>query len=30
VKHGARDVVEFYRGQGWETFGVTIFGKSIA
>jgi len=30
VKDGARDVVEFYRGQGWETFGVTIFGKSIA
>jgi ribosomal protein S18 acetylase RimI-like enzyme len=30
VKDDARDVVEFYRGQGWETFGVTILGKSIA
>ena len=30
VKDDARDVIEFYRRLGWDTFGVTVMGKSIA
>ena len=30
VKDGARDVIEFYRGQGWDTFGTTVLGKTVA
>jgi ribosomal protein S18 acetylase RimI-like enzyme len=30
VKDDARDVIEFYRRLGWDMFGVTILGKSIA
>ncbi len=30
VKDDARDVVAFYRGLGWETWGVTVMGKTIA
>ncbi len=29
VKQDALDVVEFYRKIGWDTFGVTILGKSL-
>ena len=29
VKDDARDVIEFYREQGWDTFGVTVLGKSF-
>lgn len=29
VKQDALDVVEFYRKIGWDTFGVTIMGKSL-
>ena len=30
VKDDARDVIQFYRGQGWDTFGTTVLGKTIA
>ena len=30
VKDDARDVIEFYREQGWDTFGTTVLGKSFA
>ena len=29
VKHDARDVIEFYRKNGWETWDVTIMGKTL-
>lgn len=29
VKHDAQDVIEFYRQLGWETWDVTILGKTI-
>jgi ribosomal protein S18 acetylase RimI-like enzyme len=30
VKDDARDVIGFYRGQGWDTFGTTVLAKTIA
>ena len=30
VMDDTRDVIEFYRSLGWETWGVTVMGKSIA
>ena len=30
VKDDARDVVAYYRGLGWETWDVTVMGKTIA
>ena len=30
VKDDARDVIEFYHEQGWDTFGTTVLGKSFA
>ena len=29
VKHDAHDVIEFYRKNGWETWDVTIMGKTL-
>lgn len=29
VKDDARDVIEFYRHRGWETWDVTIMGKTL-
>lgn len=29
VKHDARDVIEFYRGLGWDTWDVSIMGKTL-
>ncbi len=30
VMDDAREVIDFYRRLGWETWGVTVMGKSIA
>jgi ribosomal protein S18 acetylase RimI-like enzyme len=30
VKDDARDVIEFYRRLGWDTFGTTVLGKTVA
>jgi ribosomal protein S18 acetylase RimI-like enzyme len=30
VKDDARDVLEFYRHLGWDTFGTTVLGKTVA
>ena len=30
VKDDAREVIEFYREQGWDTFGTTVLGKTFA
>ncbi len=29
VKHDARDVIDFYRGIGWDTWDVSIMGKTL-
>lgn len=29
VKHDARDVIEFYRGLDWDTWDVSIMGKTL-
>ena len=30
VKDDAREVIEFYSRQGWDTFGTTVLAKTIA
>ena len=30
VKDDAREVIDFYRAQGWDTFGTSVLGKTIA
>ena len=29
VKHDARDVIEFYHGLGWDTWDVSLMGKTL-
>jgi ribosomal protein S18 acetylase RimI-like enzyme len=30
VKDDAREVIEFYRRQGWDAFGTTVLAKTVA
>ncbi len=30
VKDDARDIIEFYRRLGWDTFGTTVLGRTLS